>query len=422
MQPRAEAAIARAQQSDAEALIARQKLEIEKLKRAIYGPRSERARRLIDQLELELEELEATATEDELQAEREVAKATTVAAFSRKRPARKPFPDDLPRERVIVPGSPACTCCGGARLSKLGEDVTETLEVIPRRWKVIQHVREKFSCRDCETISQAPAPFHVVRRGWAGPNLLAMIAFEKFGQHQPLNRQAERYAREGVVISLSTMADQVGACCAVLEPIFKCLEAHVFAAERLHGDDTTVPVLAKGKTDIARSWVYVRDDRPFAGHAPPAAVFYYSRDRGGAHPQGHLATYAGISPSSRTPLTRLRQNGAERQPAERPGLVSDPRRSPNAYSTAEAQRVEDRVHDLAHRPLALAAAQARRWQKRLQDSPFAISQVTSIAQPCAAMLCAGGRGPHEVFQKGFEHPSGITSGPAIQPITSTVPP
>jgi hypothetical protein len=121
-----------------------------------------------------------------------------------------------------------------------------------------------------------------------------MIAFEKFGQHQPLNRQAERYAREGVVISLSTMADQVGACCAVLEPIFKCLEAHVFAAERLHGDDTTVPVLAKGKTDIARSWVYVRDDRPFAGHAPPAAVFYYSRDRGGAHPQGHLATYAGI--------------------------------------------------------------------------------------------------------------------------------
>ena len=290
----AEAAIARAQQSDAEALVARQKLEIEKLKREIYGPRSERARRLIDQLELELEELEATATEDELRAEQDVAKATTVAAFSRKRPARKPFPEHLPRERVIVPGPAACTCCGGARLSKLGEDITETLEVIPRRWKVIQHVREKFSCRDCETISQAPAPFHVVRRGWAGPNLLAMIAFEKFGQHQPLNRQAERYAREGVAISLSTMADQVGACCAAIEPIFRCLEAHVFAAERLHADDTTVPVLAKGKTDIARSWVYLRDDRPFAGHAPPAAVFYYSRDRGGAHPQGHLATYAGI--------------------------------------------------------------------------------------------------------------------------------
>ena len=121
-----------------------------------------------------------------------------------------------------------------------------------------------------------------------------MLVFEKFGQHQPLNRQAERYAKEGVPLSLSTLADQVGACCSVLAPIFQRIEAHVFAAERLHGDDTTVPVLARGKTDIARSWVYVRDDRPFAGPAPPAAVFYYSRDRGGAHPQAHLAEYAGI--------------------------------------------------------------------------------------------------------------------------------
>jgi transposase len=290
----ADAAVARAQQSDTEALVARQRLEIEKLKRDIYGPRSERTQRLIDQMELQLEELEAAATADELQAEWATAKTTTVALFSRKRPVRKPLPEHLPRERVIVPGPTACACCGGARLSKLGEDVTETLEVIPRRWKVIQHVREKFTCRDCESISQAPAPFHVVPRGWAGPNLLAMIAFEKFGQHQPLNRQAERYAKEGVPISLSTMADQVGAICSVLEPLFKRVEAHVFAAQRLHGDDTTVPVLARGKTDIARSWVYVRDDRPFGGPAPPGAVFYYSRDRGGAHPQGHLAAYAGI--------------------------------------------------------------------------------------------------------------------------------
>src|ERR1700740_375634 len=121
-----------------------------------------------------------------------------------------------------------------------------------------------------------------------------MILFEKFGQHQPLNRQAERYAREGVPLSLSTLADQVGAGCGVLDAIFKPLYAHVLAAERLHGDDTTVPVLAKGKTDTARSWVYVRDDRPFGGPAPPAAVFYYSRDRGGAHPQAHLADYSGI--------------------------------------------------------------------------------------------------------------------------------
>lgn len=289
-----EAAVARAEQSDAHALIVHLKLQIEKLKREIYGPRSERSARLLDQMELQLEELEATATEDELEAEKGAPKTTNVAAFSRKRRSRKPFPEHLPRERVIVPGSTTCACCGGRRLSKLGEDITETLEVVPRQWKVIQHVREKFTCRDCERISQAPAPFHVITRGWAGPSLLAMLVFEKFGQHQPLNRQAERYANEGVPLSLSTLADQVGACCSVLAPIFQRIEAHVFAAERLHGDDTTVPVLARGKTDIARSWVYVRDDRPFGGPAPPAAVFYYSRDRGGAHPQAHLAAYAGI--------------------------------------------------------------------------------------------------------------------------------
>jgi transposase len=121
-----------------------------------------------------------------------------------------------------------------------------------------------------------------------------MIAFEKFGQHQPLNRQAERYAREGVPLSLSTLADQMGAICTVMQPIFERIEAHVFAAKRLHGDDTTVPVLAKGKTDTGRCWVYVRDDRPFKGPAPPAAVFYYSRDRRGEHPQRHMARWAGI--------------------------------------------------------------------------------------------------------------------------------
>ena len=121
-----------------------------------------------------------------------------------------------------------------------------------------------------------------------------MILFEKFGQHQPLNRQAERYAKEGVPLSLSTLADQVGGCTAALTPLFRRLEAHVLRAERLHGDDTRVPVLAKGKTDTGRIWVYVRDDKPFGGPAPPGAVFYYSRDRAGAHPQAHLATYSGI--------------------------------------------------------------------------------------------------------------------------------
>jgi hypothetical protein len=134
----------------------------------------------------------------------------------------------------------------------------------------------------------------VIARGWAGPSLLAMIAFEKFGQHQPLNRQAERYAKEGVPLSLSTLADQVGAVCTVMQPVFERIEAHVLAAERLHGDDTTVPVLAKGKTDVGRCWTYVRDDRPFGGPAPPAAVFYYSRDRRGEHPRGHLAQWSGV--------------------------------------------------------------------------------------------------------------------------------
>jgi transposase len=291
---RAEVALARAKMAEDAATIAQQKLEIAKLKRQIYGPRSERTARLLDQMELELEDLEATATEDEIAAERAAAKTSTVAAFTRKRPSRQPFPAHLPRERVVVPGSTACDCCGGTRLRKLGETVTETLEVIPRQWKVMQHVREKMTCRDCERISEPPAPFHVTPRGWAGPNLLAMLLFEKFGQHQPLNRQAERYAREGVPLSLSTLADQVGAGCAVLEPLLRRIEAHVFSAERLHGDDTTVPVLAKGRTVTGRCWVYVRDDRPFGGHAPPAAMFYYSRDRRGEHVESHLAPWSGL--------------------------------------------------------------------------------------------------------------------------------
>ncbi len=290
----AELAVARAKASEDMALIAQQKLRIVKLERQIYGQRSERSARLIDQLALDFEELQASATEDELAAEKAVARTTTVAGFTRKRPERNTFPDHLPRERVVIDPPTACECCGGSRLRKLGEDITRTLESQPRQWKVIETVREKFSCRDCEKISQAPAPFHVIARGWAGPSLLAMIMFEKFGQHQPLNRQAERYALEGVPIALSTMADAVGSVCTALDPLLRLVETHVMAAERLHGDDTTVPVLAKGKTDTGRCWVYVRDDKPFGGVGPPAAMFYYSRDRRGEHPQAHLAGYAGI--------------------------------------------------------------------------------------------------------------------------------
>jgi transposase len=290
----AELAVARAKASEDLALIAHQKLRIAKLERQIYGPRSERSSLLIEQMALQFEELEASATEDELAAEIAVANVTSVAGFTRQRAERNTFPEHLPRERVVIDPPTACDCCGGKRLRKMGEDVTKTLESIPRQWKVIETVREKFTCRDCEKISQAPAPFHVIARGWAGPSLLAMILFEKFGQHQPLNRQAERYAREGVPISLSTMADAVGSACAALAPLSRRLQSHVLAAERLHGDDTTVPVLAKGKTDTGRCWVYVRDDQPFGGRSPPAAMFYYSRDRKGEHPQLHLAGYSGL--------------------------------------------------------------------------------------------------------------------------------
>ncbi|RAL97809.1 IS66 family transposase [Agrobacterium sp. MS2] len=290
---KAEAASAKALVSHSEALIARLKLEIDKVRRELYGSRSERKARLLEQMELQLEELEGDAGEDELAAEI-AAKASTVKAFERRRPSRKPFPEHLPRERVVIAAPTNCACCGSAKLSKLGEDITETLEVVPRQWKVIQTVREKFTCRECEKIAQPPAPFHVTPRGFAGPNLLAMILFEKFAQHQPLNRQRERYAREGVDLSLSTLADQVGACAAALKPIHSLIEAHVLAAERLHGDDTTVPILAKGKTDTGRIWTYVRDDRPFGGLSPPAAIYYASRDRRQEHPERHLKTFTGI--------------------------------------------------------------------------------------------------------------------------------
>lgn len=255
------------------------RLQIATLRREQYGHSAERHARLIEQLELQLEDLEADLGEDCAKADA-LPTNTTVTAFERRRPARKPFPEHLLRERVVIEAPTSCGGCGSARIVKMGEDITQALEVIPRQWKVIQTVREKFTCRDCERISQPPAPFHPTPRGWAGPNLLAMVLFEKFGQHQPLNRQAERYAKEGVEISLSTLADQVGACALALQPIHDLIRAHVLGAERLHApsrglranhcratDDTTVPLMAKGGTRTARLWTYVRDDRPFAGGA-----------------------------------------------------------------------------------------------------------------------------------------------------------
>jgi transposase len=348
----------RSSASSAEAFIAHLKLEIEKLKRALFGVSSERKQRLLDQLELQLEDAEAAATEDELAAERS-ARPAELKSFERKRPARKPFPEHLPRERVVIPAPSACQCCGSKKLSKLGEDVTETLEVIPRRWKVIQTVRERFSCRDCETIAQPPAPFHTIPRGLVGPSLLAMILFEKFGQHQPLNRQSERFRCEGVDLSLSTLADHVGACAHALAPLHALIEAHVLAAERLHGDDTTVPILAKGKTTTGRIWVYVRDDRPFGGQGPPAALFYASRDRTAEHPERHLSRWGGI-------LQADAYSGYNRLywPKRKPGPIVE------ALCWSHARRKFFELADIA--------ANARRGKNAPPISPMALEAVKRI--------------------------------------------
>src|SRR5262245_28502063 len=414
---KAEAANAQAELSSSEALTAHLKLEIEKLRRELYGSRSERKARLLQQMELQLEDLETAATEDELAGETAAARTRTVQSFQRKRPSRKPFPDHLPRERIVIAAPGSCPCCGSAKLSKLGEDITETLEVIPRQWKVIQTVREKFSCRECEKIMQPPAPFHVTPRGFAGPNLLAMILFEKFGQHQPLNRQSERYKREGIDLSLSTLADQVGACTTALQPLYALIERHVLTAERLYGDDTTVPILAKGKTVKGCIWTYVRDDRPFAGRAPPAALFYASRDRRREHPALHLNSFTGILQADaysgynelydparpQGPITAaLCWAHARRQFFELADIATNARRGKNASAISpialealkhidalfdiergiNGQSVEERLRVRREQSVPLVAA-LEAW---LREQRSRLSRSSSVAEPIDYML------------------------------------
>jgi transposase len=415
----AEALAARVQAdlSSTEALIAHLKLAIEKLRRELYGSRSERKARLLEQMELQLEDLEAAATEDELAAERAAARTQTVQSFQRKRPSRKPFPEHLPRERIVIAAPENCPCCGSRKLSKLGEDTTETLEVIPRQWKVIQTVREKFSCRECETITQPPAPFHVTPRGFAGPNLLAMILFEKFGQHQPLNRQSERYRREGIDLSVSTLADQVGACTTVLQPLHALIERHVLAAERLHGDDTTVPILAKGKTVTGHIWTYVRDDRPFRGRAPPAALYYASPDRRHEHPARHLHGFTGIlqadaydgynslydpSRAAGAITSALCWAHARRQFFELADIAANARRGRQAAAISpialEAVRRIDALFDIERAINGMSAEERLRVRKEqsaplltalevwLRDARSRLSRSASVAEPIDYML------------------------------------
>jgi transposase len=314
---------------------------------------------LTEQMELQLEELEAAVTEDELAAERAAANITTVRSFKRKRPVRKPWPDNIPRERVVIEAPASCPCCGSSRLSKLGEDVTRTLEEIPRRFKVIETVREKFTCRDCETITQPPAPFHATPRGFIGPQLLATIVFDKFGMHQPLNRQSQRFRCEGIDLCVSTLADQVGAAVFAILPLYRLIEAHVLGAERLFGDDTTIPILAKGKTVTGRIWTYVRDDRPFGGTAPPGAVYYASNNRRGQHPAQHLENFSGI-------LQADAYSGfnALFDPTRKLGTVTP------AFCWAHSRRLFFELADIA--------ANARRGNNATVISPIALEAVKRI--------------------------------------------
>ncbi len=337
---------AEARASGAEAMVAHLKLLIAKLKHDKYGASSERGRKLLDQLELELGDLVTAASEDATKAENaagQEGRTRRPNSPPRGQPVRAPLPAHLPRERVVLPSPTACPCCGG-KLSKLGEDITETLEVEPIKWKVIQTVRERFSCRACETITQPPAPFHPIARGRAGPNLLAMILEAKFGQHLPLNRQSETFALQGVELSVSTIADWVGASTANLAPLNALIDGHVLAAERLHGDDTTVPVLARGKTITGRVWTYVRDDRPFAGPAPPAAMFRYSRDRTAEHPNRHLAGYAGILQAD-----AYAGYNALYEPERKPGPITE------AACWAHGRRKLFELAELSRAPLAIEA-------------------------------------------------------------------
>src|SRR2546427_7456394 len=273
--------------------IERLKMLIAKLRRMQFGRKSEKLDRQIEQLELRLDELEASRAE-KIASTSATPTAVPVVNQTAKR-ARQPLPAHLPREtRRVLPKQEVCPDCGG-KLKQLGEDVSETLEYVPEHFKVIRQVRPKLACACCDKIVQAEAASRPIARGMAGPGLLAHVLVSKYCDHLPLYRQSEIYARDGVELDRSTLAEWVGGCSRLLEPLVEALRRHVMSATKLHADDTPVPVLApgNGKTKTGRLWTYVRDDRP-AGNATPAAVWFaYTPDRKGEHPQAHLSKFTG---------------------------------------------------------------------------------------------------------------------------------
>jgi len=269
-----------------EVYIAKLKFEIARLKRARFGRSSEQLDGQIAQMELVLEELEAKVARVVT-----TAPATTPKAVSQ----RQPLPEHLPREMRLL--EPACQCpaCGAA-MQKIGEDVSEMLELIPERFKVIRIVRPKMSCTRCDTIVQEAAPSRPIPRGFAGPGLLAHVLVSKYADHLPLYRQSEIYARASIELSRSTLADWVGQASRLIDPLIESLGRYVIAAEKIHADDTPVPVLepGRGSTKTGRLWAYVRDDRPAGSTDPPAVWFRYSPDRKGERPRTHLKSFRGV--------------------------------------------------------------------------------------------------------------------------------
>ena len=270
-------------------LIEKLKVELARLRRETYGASSEKLAR-IEQLELQLEDLEET-----------VAAATPARSQAPlRKPVRRPLPDHLPRHDVVHEpelASDGCSCPGcGGRLSRLGEDATEELEYVPASFRVVRHLRPKYACRSCEVVHQALMPSRPIERGRPGPGLLAQVLVAKYDDHLPLYRQSEIYAREGVELERSTLADWVGRSAALLAPLAEAIGEHVMAASKLHADDTPVPVLepGRGRTKTGRIWVYVRDDRPCGSEEPPAAFYRYSPDRKGERPQSHLEPFTGV--------------------------------------------------------------------------------------------------------------------------------
>lgn len=272
--------------------IKRLSLLIAKLKRMVFGQKSEKLSIQIAQLELELEELHITQGL-KLPV---VDVPQFVESIERNAPKRRPLPEHLPRDiHTHMPTQAACPDCGGD-WKILGEDISEILEYIPSSYRVVRHVRPRMTCSCCDRMAQAPAPSRPIARSYFGPGLISHVIVSKYMDHMPIYRQCQQAAREGVELSESTVGDVVGGAHQLLRPLMDALRRYVFAASKLHADDTPIDVLApgNGKTKQGRLWVYSRDDRPAGDTAAPAVWFRYSPDRKGIHPQAHLKDYEGV--------------------------------------------------------------------------------------------------------------------------------